>query len=129
MRKLFLILMVLSGSANAQEEMLALAKPMAELIVPLRDCLRREVSKTTSNEEAQTIARNACADVRANLRFQLIELFKRSLNPMPPTFDVEKAADGSVNMVQVGAYYEYTGELKKFHDDIKRLAEERLNPR
>jgi hypothetical protein len=127
-----LALIVLTGAAaQAQEVEMRFGKAMAEQMLPLRDCLKNEIdnARPASNEEAQLIARTACAEVASTVRLILIEATKTSYNPLPPTIDPDKIADGALQMVRIKAYWDFTGELKALNERIKKRAEEQLKKR
>jgi hypothetical protein len=127
-----LAIIVLTGAAaQAQEDMARLGKTMAEQVLPLRECLKNEIDNAgpASNEAAQLIVRTACVEVASTVRLNLIEAIKALYNPLPSTLDPEKTADGMVQMVRVGAYFDFTGELKAFNDRFKRRTEEQLKKR
>ncbi|MBR0905171.1 hypothetical protein [Bradyrhizobium liaoningense] len=98
---------------------------MTEQLKPYRECLKAEVAKATSKEQAQLIVQEACADLRLSVRPKLIEIVHRVLNPIPPSYNAEQAADGALKMTQVGAYYDYTGEARAFHERLIDQANER----
>ena len=106
-------------------------KAMAGQTLPLRDCLKNEMdnAKPASNEDAQLIARTACAEVASTVRLNLIEVTKALYNPLPPTIDPDKIADGALQMVRISAYWDFTGELKALDERIKKRAEEQLKKR
>jgi hypothetical protein len=58
----------LSGTALAQQEAVEVGNAMAEQLKPYRECLKAEVAKATSKEQAQLIVREACADLRLGVR-------------------------------------------------------------
>jgi hypothetical protein len=127
-----LALIVLTGAAaQAQEVEMRFGKAMAEQMLPLRDCLKKEIdnARPASNEEAQLIARTACAEVASTVRLILIEATKTLYNPLPPTIDPDKIADGALQMVRIKAYWDFTGELKALNERIKKRAEEQLKKR
>jgi hypothetical protein len=129
-----LALMVLAGAAaqaQEQEDMIRVGKAMAEQMLPLRECLKNEIdnAKPASNEDAQLIARTACAEVASTVRLNLIAATKALYNPLPPTIDPDKIADGALQMVRMRAYWDFTGELKALNDSIKKRAEEQLKKR
>jgi hypothetical protein len=127
-----LALIVLTGAAaQAQEVEMRFGKAMAEQMLPLRDCLKNEIdnARPASNEEAQLIARTACAEVASTVRLILIEATKTLYNPLPPTIDPDKIADGALQMVRIKAYWDFTGELKALNERIKKRAEEQLKKR
>jgi hypothetical protein len=127
-----LALIVLTGAAaQAQEVEMRFGKAMAEQMLPLRDCLKDEIDnvRPASNEEAQLIARTACAEVASTVRLILIEATKTLYNPLPPTIDPDKIADGALQMVRIKAYWDFTGELKALNERIKKRAEEQLKKR
>lgn len=115
----------LSGTALAQQEALEIGKAMTEQLKPYRACLKAEVAKATSKEQAQLIVQEACADLRLSVRPKLIETVHRILNPVPPSYNADQAADGALKMTQVGAYYDFTGEARAFHQRLKDQANER----
>src|SRR4051812_23161163 len=102
----------LGGTALAQQEAVEIGKAMTEQLKPYRECLKAEVAKATSKEQAQLIVQEACADLRLSVRPKLLETVHRILNPVPPSFNPDQAADGALKMTQVGAYYDYTGEAR-----------------
>lgn len=122
----FMFLAVLSGTAQAEQEALELGKAMTEQLKPYRECLKAEVAKATSKEQAQRIVQEACAELRLSVRPKLIEAVYRILNPIPPSYNVDQAADGALRMTQVGAYYDYTGEARAFHQRLKDRASDRI---
>jgi hypothetical protein len=127
-----LALIVLTGAAaQAQEVEMRFGKAMAEQMLPLRDCRKNEIdnARPASNEEAQLIARTACAEVASTVRLILIESTKTLYNPLPPTIDPDKIADGALQMVRIKAYWDFTGELKALNERIKKRAEEQLKKR
>ena len=129
---LALALIVLAGTdARAQEEAMRVGKAIGEQILPLRDCLKNEIAnvKPASNQEAQLIARTACAEVASTVRLSIIETTKALLNPLPPTIDLDQMADGALQMARIGAYFDFTGELKAVQERIKKSAEEQLKKR
>jgi len=115
----------LSGTALAQQEAVEVGKAMTEQLKPYRDCLKAEVAKATSKEQAQLIVQEACADLRLSVRPKLIETVRRILNPVPPSYNADQAADGALKMTQVGAYYDFTGEARAFHQRLRDQADER----
>ena len=119
------LLVGLSGTALAQQEAIEVGQAMVEQLKPYRECLKAEVAKATSKEQAQVIVREACADLRLSLRPKLIDTVHRVLNPIPPSFNSDQAADGALKMTQVGAYYHYTGEARAFHQRLIDQANER----
>jgi len=118
-------LAVLNGTALAQQEALEVGKAMTEQLKPYRECLKAEVAKATSKEQAQLIVQEACADLRLSVRPKLIETVHRILNPVPPSYNADQAADGALKMTQVGAYYDFTGEARAFHQRLRDQANER----
>jgi hypothetical protein len=127
-----LALIVLTGAAaQAQEVEMRFGKAMAEQMLPLRDCLKNEIdnARPASNEEAQLIARTACAEVASTVRLILIEATKTLYNPLPPAIDPDKIAHGALQMVRIKAYWDFTGELKALNEGIKKRAEEQLKKR
>jgi hypothetical protein len=127
-----LALIVLTGAAaQAQEVEMRFGKAMAEQMLPLRDCLKNEIdnARPASNEEAQLIARTACAEVASTVRLILIEATKTLYNPLPPAIDPDKIANGALQMVRIKAYWDFTGELKALNERIKKRAEEELKKR
>jgi hypothetical protein len=127
-----LALIVLTGAAaQAQEVEMRFGKAMAEQMLPLRDCLKNEIdnARPASNEEAQLIARTACAEVASTVRLILIEATKTLYNPLPLAIDPDKIADGALQMVRIKAYWDFTGELKALNEGIKKRAEEQLKKR
>jgi hypothetical protein len=127
-----LALIVLTGAAaQAQEVEMRFGKAMAEQMLPLRDCLKNEIdnARPASNEEAQLIARTACAEVASTVRLILIEATKTLYNPLPPAIDPDKIADGALQMVRIKAYWDFTGELKALNERIKKRADEQLKKR
>jgi len=118
-------LAILNGTALAQQEALEVGKAMTEQLKPYRECLKAEVAKATSKEQAQLIVQEACADLRLSVRPKLIETVHRILNPVPPSYNADQAADGALKMTQVGAYYDFTGEARAFHQRLKDQANER----
>ncbi|KRR18321.1 hypothetical protein [Bradyrhizobium retamae] len=119
----------LSGTALAQQEAVEVGKAMAEQLKPYRECLKAEVAKAASKEQAQLIVQEACADLRLGIRSKLIATVHQILNPVPPSFNPDAAADGALKMTQVGAYYDYTGEVRAFHQRLKNQADERKQTR
>lgn len=115
----------LSGTALAQQEAVEVGKAWTEQLKPYRECLKAEVAKATSKEHAQLIVQEACADLRLSVRPKLIETVHRILDPIPPSYNADQAADGALKMTQVGAYYDYTGEVRAFHQKLKDQANER----
>jgi hypothetical protein len=127
-----LALILLTGAvAQAQEDAMRVGQTMAEQMLPLRDCLKNEIDnvRPTSNEEAQLIARTACAEVASTVRLNSIEATKALYNPLPPTIDLDKIADGALQLVRIRAYWDFTGELKALNESIKTRAEEQLKKR
>jgi hypothetical protein len=122
-------LITFAGAAEAQEDAMKVGLALTEQTAPLRDCLKKEMAAAQSNEMASAIAQNACADVSAALQPKLIETVRSLLDPVPPAIDSEKLADGAIKMARIAVYFDFTGELKRFHDDIKKRAEERLKQR
>jgi hypothetical protein len=125
-------LMVLTGAAaQAQEDALRAGKAMAEQILPLRDCLKKEIDNVRpgSNEEAQSIARTACAEVASTVRAKLIEATKALYDPLPPAIEPDKIADGALQLARIQAYWEFTGGLKAYKESIKKRTEEQLGKR
>jgi hypothetical protein len=122
-------LIAFAGAARAQEDAMKVGLALVEQTVPLRDCLKKEMAAAQSNETALAIAQNACADVSAALQPKLVETVRSVLDPVPPTIDPAATADGAIKIVRIAAYYEFTGEVKRFHDDLKKRAEERLKQR
>jgi hypothetical protein len=123
---------VLTGAAAlAQEDVTRFGKTMAEQMLPLRECLKNEIDnvRPVSNEEAQAIARTACAEVASTVRLNLVEATKALYNPLPPTIDPDKIADGALQMVRIRAYWDFTGELKALNERIKKRTEEQLKKR
>jgi hypothetical protein len=127
----FMVLAGVAAQAQEQEDMIRVGKTMAEQMLPLGACLKNQIDnvKPVSNEEAQAIARTACAEVASTVRLNVIEATKAMYNPLPPTIDPEKIADGAVQMVRIHAYWDFTGELKALNERIKKRAEEQLKKR
>jgi hypothetical protein len=128
------ILIGLSSTALAQQEAIEFGKAAAEQLKPYTECLKAEVAKITKDsasakEQAQQIVQQACAELRDGLKPKLLETIHRILNPVPPSFDPDKAADGALRMVQIGVYYDFTGEARAFHERMRKRDEERLKPR
>jgi hypothetical protein len=119
-----MFLIGLSGTALAQQEAVEIGQAMAEQLKPYRECLTAEVAKATSKEHAQLIVQEACADLRLDVRPKLIATVQRILNPVPPSYNLDAAANGALKMTQVGAYYDYTGEVRAFHQRLKNQADE-----
>jgi hypothetical protein len=59
--------------AWAQEEVLKVGQALVEQTVELHVCLKKEMDKVSSTEDAQTLAQSACADVAFIVRPKLIE--------------------------------------------------------
>jgi hypothetical protein len=109
-----LMFSTLAFPAWGQEQMLKLGQAAVAEMAPLQTCLKTEVSKAKSNDEARTSAQSSCQDVAAVVREKVTGVIRTTLNPVPQTFDVDKAADGMLNMVRLKAYYDFTGELERF---------------
>lgn len=124
-----MFLIGLSGTALAQQEAVEIGQAMADQLKPYRECLTAEVAKATSKEHAQLIVQEACADLRLDVRSKLIATGQRILNPVPPSFNLDAAADGALMMTQVGAYYDYTGEVRALHQRLKSQVDERKQTR
>jgi hypothetical protein len=122
------ILIGLSSTALAQQEAIELGKGMAEQLKPYIECLKTEVAKASSKEQAQQIVQEACAELRDGLKPKLSETIQR-MNPVPPSFNPETMAEGALRMAQVSVYYGFTGEARAIHEEMKKRAEERLKQR
>jgi hypothetical protein len=123
------ILFGLSSTALAQQEAVEVGKAMAEQLEPYTECLKTEVAKASSKEQAQQIVQEACAELRDGLKPKLLETIQRIMNPVPPSFNPDTTADGALRMAQVGVYYGFTGEARAIHEEMKKRAEERLKQR
>jgi hypothetical protein len=115
----------LSGTALAQQEAVEIGQAMVEQLRPYSECLTTELTKATSKEHAQLIIQEACAELRLDVRPKLIATVQRILNPVPPSYNLDAAADGALKMAQVAAYYDYTGEVRALHQRLKNKADER----
>ena len=120
------ILIGLSSTALAQQEAVEVGKAMAEQLKPYIECLKTEVAKASSKEQAQQIVQEACAELRDGLKPRLLETIQRIMNPVPTSFNPDTAADGALRMAQVGIYYGFTGEARAIHEEMKKRAPERL---
>src|SRR4051812_38843033 len=89
-----------TAAAHAQEDAIRAGKVMAEQLLPLRECLKKEIDNVRpgSNEEAQLIARTACAEVASTVRAKLIEATKAMYDPLPPAIEPDKIADGALQL-------------------------------
>ena len=96
---------------------------MTRELAPFRACLSKAISdaKPPSNEAALTIAQTSCADVAATVRLKIAEVHKRFLDPPPPSYGApEKLFDGAITMTRLKAYWDFTAELKRFQERLKR---------
>lgn len=122
--RLTMLLLIACGDARAQDQALAAGVAAARELAPLQACLNKAISDASppSNEAAMTIAQTSCADVAAAVRLKIAEVHKRFYDPPPPGYgDPEKALDGAINMARIKAYWHFTGELKRFQEQIKRV--------
>ena len=124
MRLIFMaFLLIACCDARAQDQSLAAGLAVAGELAPLQACLNQAISDANpqSNEAAMTIARTSCTDVATTVRLKIAEVHKRFYDPPPPGYgDPEKVLDGSINMARIKAYWDFTGELKRFQEKIKR---------
>lgn len=128
-RFVLLATLAMAGVAHAQEDLMKMTKILHEQSAPMRICLRKEVGKATSNEEASAIAERSCADVQASLKLQMLDTVM-SMSPPQVSKDAEYLVDGAIRMARMHAYFNYTGELKRLQDDArKRALEKQTAPR
>jgi hypothetical protein len=59
----------------------------------------------------------------------LIEATKALYDPLPPAIELDKIADGALQLARIQAYWEFTGELKAYKESIKKRTEEQLGKR
>jgi hypothetical protein len=96
---------------------------MSRELAPFRACLNKAISdaRPPSNEAALTIAQTSCADVASTVRLKIAEVHKRFFDTPPPSYgDPEKVLDGAITMTRLKAYWDFTGELKRFQEQRKR---------
>jgi len=130
MRLLLIVMLVaLHGSALAQQEAFDAAKAMTEQLRPYRECLKTEIAKASSKEEARQIVQEACFELRNSLRPGLIATVKRIWTPMPTSVSPDAFADAALRMSQTSVYFEFTGEERAIQQEQKRRAGERLKSR
>jgi hypothetical protein len=115
-------------AVEAQEKALV-GKALAEQLTPLQDCLRMAIddAKPSSKEEASAIAKSACSEVASEVRLKLMETHKRFYDPPPPGYgDPEKMLDQMIALVRSKAYWDFTGDFKRFQEQIKKNSERHL---
>lgn len=108
---------------QAQDQALAFGLAAARELAPLQACLNKAISdaKPQSNEAAMPIAQTSCADVASAVRLKIAEVHKRFYDPPPAGYgDPEKVLDGAITMTRLKAYWDFTGELKRFQEQLKR---------
>ena len=118
-----LLIACCEARAQDQEQVLAAGLAMNRELAPFRACLNKAISdaRPQSNEAALAIAQTSCADVAATVRLKIAEVHKSFLNSPPPSYgDPEKLFDGAITMVRLKAYWDFTGELKRFQEQLKR---------
>jgi hypothetical protein len=118
-----LLIACCEARAQDQEQTLAAGVAMTRELAPFLACLNKATSdaRPQSNEAALTIAQTSCTDVAATVRLKIAEVHKRFFDPPPPSYgDPEKLFDGTITMTRLKAYWDFTGELKRFQEQLKR---------